>query len=207
MTLVAFRNLRTRLTVLYMGLFGIALMLVAVAVVTAITGSARTLVRDELTATGAVYGQIWESQSAQLRQGAAVLATDYGFREAIATNDEPTVLSALDNLRARQKVDGAMIVGVDGYATSTGIDLDAEAADTLWNGLNSGEIEAGVLTIGGQSYQAVSAPVMAPVLIGWVVFVERLDQVMVERPARHGIDLRQVMPAARLRPHQLQFMP
>ena len=171
-----FKTLRTRLTVLYMGMFGIALMLVAAAVFTAITGSARTLVRDELGATGAVYGQIWASQSAQLRQGAAVLAQDYGFREAIATNDEPTVRSALDNLRARQKVDGALILGVDGYVTAAGVEMDAATTDTLWNGLNGGDIDAGVLSIDGQPYQAVSAPVMAPVLIGWVVFVERLDQ-------------------------------
>lgn len=173
---IKFRNLRTRLTVLYMGMFGVALMLVALAVSTAITGSARTLVRDELGATGAVYGQIWASQTAQLRQGASVLAQDYGFREAIATNDEPTVRSALDNLRARQKVDGALILGVDGYVTAAGVDLDEATTDTLWNGLNGGDIDAGVLSLNGQPYQAVSAPVMAPVLIGWVVFVERLDQ-------------------------------
>ena len=171
-----FKTLRTRLTVLYMGMFGIALMLVALAVFTAITGSARSLVRDELGATGAVYGQIWQSETAQLRQGAAVLAQDYGFREAIATNDEPTVRSALDNLRARQRVDGALILGVDGYVTGAGVDLDAATTDTLWKGLNGGDIDAGVLSINGQPYQAVSAPVMAPVLIGWVVFVERLDQ-------------------------------
>jgi EAL domain-containing protein (putative c-di-GMP-specific phosphodiesterase class I)/GGDEF domain-containing protein len=173
---IKFKNLRTRLTVLYMGMFGVALMLVALAVSTAITGSARTLVRDELGATGAVYQQIWASQTAQLRQGASVLAQDYGFREAIATNDEPTVRSALDNLRARQKVDGALILGVDGYVTSAGVNLDEATADVLWNGLNGGDIDAGVLSINGQPYQAVSAPVMAPVLIGWVVFVERLDQ-------------------------------
>ncbi|MFC5342532.1 putative bifunctional diguanylate cyclase/phosphodiesterase [Brevundimonas staleyi] len=173
---IKFKNLRTRLTVLYMGMFGVALMLVALAVSTAITGSARTLVRDELSATGNVYQQIWASQSAQLRQGAAVLAQDYGFREAVATNDEPTVRSALDNLRARQKVDGALILGVDGYVTSAGVDLDTATADVLWKGLNGGDIDAGVLSINGQPYQAVSAPVMAPVLIGWVVFVERLDQ-------------------------------
>lgn len=176
MIITRFQTLRTRLTVLYMGMFGVALMLVALAVFTAITGSARALVRDELTATGAVYRQIWASQSAQLRQGAGVLAQDYGFREAVATGDAPTVRSALDNLRARQGVDGALILGVDGYATSTGVDLDEATTDTLWTGLNGGKMESGVLSINGQPYQAVSAPVMAPVLIGWVVFVERLDQ-------------------------------
>ena len=179
--MLRFRTLRTRMTVLYAGLFGIALILVATAVFTAITGSARGLVRDELTASGAVYGQLWESRSAQLHQGASVLAQDFGFREAVATEDEPTVRSALDNLRARQQVDGALILGVDGYATGAGLTLDEAATDTLWQGLNAGGIEAGVLTVDGQPYQAVAAPIMAPVLIGWVVFVERLDQAQMRK--------------------------
>jgi EAL domain-containing protein (putative c-di-GMP-specific phosphodiesterase class I)/GGDEF domain-containing protein len=171
-----FRRLQTRLTVLYMGLFGFALVLVAVAVVTAITGSAQTVVRGELSASGQVYDQIWKSRSDQLRQGAAVLAQDYGFRDAVSTNDEATVRSALDNLRGRQKVDGALIVGVDGYVTAAGLNPDEAAIDTLYKGLESGKADAGVLTIGDQPYQAVAAPIMAPVLIGWVVFVEHLDQ-------------------------------
>lgn len=172
--LFAFRNLRTRLTVLYMGLFGLALVLTAIAVVSAVTGSARRMVRDELSASGEVYAQIWASRSAQLRQGAAVLAHDYGFREAVATNDEATVRSALDNLRVRQGVDGALILLSDGYATSAGVTPDDAALDALFKGLESG-VDTGVITVGDQTYQAVAAPIMAPVLIGWVVFTDRLD--------------------------------
>ena len=173
---MTFRRLQTKLTVLYMGLFGVALLLVAVAVVTAVTNSAQGVVRNELSASGAVYGQIWDARSDQLRQGASILAQDYGFREAVATNDEATVRSALDNLRARQKVDGAMIVGVDGYVTAAGISLDDPTIDTLWTGLDSGRIDAGVLNVADQPYKAVAAPIMAPILIGWVVFIEPLDQ-------------------------------
>lgn len=175
LNLFSFRNLRTRLTVVYMGLFGLALLLAAIAVVTAVTNSARRVVRDEMTAAGAVYSQLWTARSSQLQQGAGVLAQDYGFREAVATNDEATVRSALDNLRSRQGVDGALILGVDGYATSTGLALDDAALDRLFNGLDSGRIESGVLNIDGQPFQVVAAPVNAPVLIGWVVFAERLD--------------------------------
>ncbi|MGV9010340.1 putative bifunctional diguanylate cyclase/phosphodiesterase [Brevundimonas sp.] len=170
-----FRYLRTRLTVLYLGLFGLALVLSAIAIFVAVSASARAVVREEMRASGAVYDQLWKARSAQLSQGAGVLAQDYGFREAVATNDEATVRSALDNLRARQGVDGALILGTDGYATSTGLALDDPTLDTLFKGLDSGRIEAGVLTIEGQPYQTVAAPVMAPVLIGWVVFAERLD--------------------------------
>lgn len=172
-----FRYLRTRLTVLYLGLFGLALALSAIAIFIAVSGSAYGVVRGEMRASGAVYDQLWKARSAQLSQGAGVLAQDYGFREAVATNDEATVRSALDNLRARQGVDGALILGTDGYATSTGLALDDATLDTLYNGLDSGRIEAGVLNIEGQPYQMVAAPVMAPVLIGWVVFAERLDAV------------------------------
>lgn len=174
-SLIRFRNLRTRLTVVYMGLFGLALLLAAVAVVTAVTNSAQRVVRDEMTAAGAVYSQLWTARASQLQQGAGVLAQDYGFREAVATNDEATVRSALDNLRARQGVDGALILGVDGYATSTGLALDDAALDRLFTGLDTGGIESGVLAIDGQAFQVVAAPVNAPVLIGWVVFAERLD--------------------------------
>lgn len=179
--MIRFKHLRTRLTVLYAGLFGIALMLVAVAIFTAITASARGVVRGELTASGAVYDQLWESRSAQLEQGASVLAQDFGFREAVATNDEPTVRSALENLSARQGVDGALLLGVDGYAVSAGAALDEAALDTLWTGLNGGQMSSGVLDLEGQPHQAVAAPVMAPVLIGWVVFVDRLDQAQMRR--------------------------
>lgn len=173
--LLDFRHLRTRLTVLYLGLFGLALTISAVAVVTAVSASAKGVVREEMRASGAVYDQLWKVRSAQLSQGAGVLAQDYGFREAVATNDEATVRSALDNLRARQGVDGALILGTDGYATTTGLALNDDTLDTLYRSLDSGRIEGGVLNIDGQPYQLVAAPVMAPVLIGWVVFAERLD--------------------------------
>lgn len=179
--MIRFKRLRTRLTVLCTGLFGLALMLVAVAVFTAITASARGVVRGELTASGAVYDQLWQSRSAQLEQGASVLAQDFGFREAVATNDEPTVRSALENLSARQGVDGALLLGVDGYAIAGGASLDDATLDTLWTGLNGGEISSGVLDLNGQPHQAVAAPVMAPVLIGWVVFIDRLDQAQMTR--------------------------
>ncbi len=178
--MIRFRSLRTRLTVVFVTLFAVALAVVGVAVTMAVGNGARTLVRNELAATGQVYEAIWKSRTDQLRQGAAVLARDFGFREAVATADEATVRSALDNLRARQGVDGALMMATDGYVTSTGITLDDAAADALWTGLNS-ETEAGVLTAGGRPFQAVAAPILAPTLIGWVVFVDRLDQAEMTR--------------------------
>ena len=173
--LLTFRNLRTRLTLLYMGLFGLALILSAMAVVTAVTSNARQMVRNEIASAGAVYGQLWEASSSRLRLGADVLTQDDSFRKAVATDDASGVRSALDNLRVRQGIDGAMILGLDGHATSAGVDPDAAAVAALFKGLESGDLETGVLTIDGRPFQMVAAPVNAPGLLGWVIFAERLD--------------------------------
>ncbi|MGZ9100643.1 MAG: HAMP domain-containing protein, partial [Brevundimonas sp.] len=172
---MAFRNLRTRLTLLYTGLFGLALILSAVAIVTAVTSNAQLMVRREIAAAGAVYGQLWESSSARLRESAGVLAEDDDFRAAVATGDARRVRSALAGLQARQGVDGAMVLDVNGHATSAGINPDAAALNTLLKGLQSGGMENGVLTVDGQLVQLVAAPVSAPAPMGWVIFARRLD--------------------------------
>lgn len=168
-----FKSLRLRLTVLYAGLFGLALLVAALAVYASISANARHQVERELSAGGAVFDRLWALRGRQLADGAAVLSRDFGFREAVATGDAPTVESALDNLRARLGLDRAMLVGMDGTVTG-GVGLNDAAASDLWYALDGGA-DGGVLNIAGQPYQAVASPIMAPELTGWVVFAVRLD--------------------------------
>ena len=55
-----FRSLRTRLTVLYAGLFAAAMLLISLAVYTAISNNAIRVVRGELTASGGVFDRIYK---------------------------------------------------------------------------------------------------------------------------------------------------
>lgn len=169
-----FTSLRARLTVLYAALFGLALLITAIAVYVSVGANARTQVERELASAGAVFDRVWAMRARQLTDGATVLSRDFGFREAVATGDAPTVESALDNLRDRLALDRAMLVGMDGTVTG-GKDLDEAAASDLWYALDGGAT-SGVLTIDGAPYQAVAAPILAPQLTGWVVFAVRLDQ-------------------------------
>jgi PAS domain S-box-containing protein len=170
-----FRLLRTKLTVLYTGLFALALVLVSAAVYGAVTENARHVVRDELTAGGAVFDRIWALRSEQLSQGAAVLSHDFGFRSAVATGDKATIQSALENLRGRLDLDLAFLVGLDGRVISTGdAGAEGEAADLLPQ-LQADDQASGVFTIGKSTYQAIATPVAAPTTIGWVVFARKLD--------------------------------
>jgi EAL domain-containing protein (putative c-di-GMP-specific phosphodiesterase class I)/GGDEF domain-containing protein len=170
-----FARLSTKLTVLYAGLFGVGLVAIALMVNTVISANAQRTVRDELAANGAVFDRIWALQEKHLGDSAAILARDFGFRDAVATRDVETILSALDNLRSRLEIDRAFLMTMDGAVV--GLDaLTTAEADSLWIALDARERAAGVLTIAGRPYQAVSAPVRAPDLIGWVVFAAELDR-------------------------------
>ena len=168
-----FRSLRTRLTILYASLFGAALILVSLAVYGAISTNATKTVRSDLAASGTVFDRVWTLRSEQLQDGAALLSRDFGFREALATGDRATIGSALENLRARLGADIAFVVGVDGQVA--GPRIAGIEASGIVAALQEEETASGVVVINGLPYQTISAPILSPALMGWVVFAVKLD--------------------------------
>ncbi len=171
-----FTRLRTRLTVLYAALFGVAMLLVSLSVFTAINRAAERQVRDELTASGTVFDRVWSLRSERLREGASLLSKDFGFREAVATRDNATIVSAMENLKRRFNIDRAFILGVDGRII--GADAAPMAADAakLTEAFFNANDPQGVVMLGGHPFQVMSAPVLSPDQIGWLVFAVRLDR-------------------------------
>ncbi|WP_425995927.1 EAL domain-containing protein [Caulobacter sp. DWR1-3-2b1] len=168
-----FNRLQTKLTVLYAGLFALALSLVAVTVYLAIAGNAQQTVRKGLAASGTVFDRVWALRTQRLRDGADLLSRDFGFRAAVATHDAPTVESAVANLRQRLGLDLAFVVGVDGDVV--GVDPAKLDIEKLWTALDAEDGALGVFVIDKAPYQVISAPIMAPTLNGWIVFAARLD--------------------------------
>jgi len=167
-----FERLQTKLTVLYAGLFGAAMILVSIAVYGAVTANAERMVRAELEAGGTVFDRLWALRSDQLHEGATLLARDFGFRAAMADGDAATIGSAVDNLKGRLGVDRAFVIGADGTVLSG----SPKAAEPVANALIDDDQASGVVIIQGQPYQAVSAPILSPNLTGWIVFASKLDQ-------------------------------
>jgi signal transduction histidine kinase len=171
-----FRSLRTKLTVLYAGLFALALSLVAVLVYAAVSTNAERAVRSELVTSGAVFDRVRALRVGHLQQSAEVLAHDFGFREAAATGDAATIGSALDSLRERSGADLALMVGADGHVVSAGDGWTAAAAPAIRKALERDEQAAGAVRIGTTLYQATSAPILTPTLSGWLVVAVRIDE-------------------------------
>ena len=176
-----FSRLQTKIVVVFAGLFCVAMLLAGSVVYAKISEIAARTVRTELQASGVVFDRVWDMRSSQLRDGANLLARDFGFREAVATRDDATIRSALDNLRDRLDLHLAFIMDMDGLVTGLDTPLDETQATALWTALDSDANAAGVIVIADQTYQAISAPIMSPTLAGWVVFATRLDAAEMRR--------------------------
>jgi EAL domain-containing protein (putative c-di-GMP-specific phosphodiesterase class I)/GGDEF domain-containing protein len=170
-----FTRLRTKLTLIYAGVFAGGLLLMAAAVYSAIADNARRVTGDELRTGGAVYDRVLALKSDQLQDGADVLVRDFGFRTAVATRDEATIRSALDNLKSRLDIDRAFLVDTNGTIHGDDGTAIAGGPAALWRALDAEDNASGVLMIGKQPYQAISAPILTPERTGWVVFAVKLD--------------------------------
>src|SRR5689334_11206705 len=169
-----FKRLSTELALIYAALFGAVLLLIAGAVWLAVEANSREAVKAEMSASSAVFDRLWKLRADQLSQTADLLAHDFGFRKAVATADEETALSALDNLQSRSTNDTAFIVDLDGRILSMDATLKGTTDRSLLAALNANPEASGVLMLGGAPIQAVAAPINVPTLIGWVVFGKKL---------------------------------
>jgi diguanylate cyclase (GGDEF)-like protein len=169
-----FRSLQSRITALYSATFGLVMILVAVAMQWAITDSAEDKVRAELVSSAAVIDRIWSMRSSELESVATPLALDFGFREAVATDDDATIRSALANIANRIDLPNAFVVRYDGRVVGMRPGQDSAYDAELWDQLDSGW-QAGALRRNGETFQAVAAEIRAPSLIGWLVLGRKLD--------------------------------
>ena len=169
-----FRSLSARLTAQFALLFAVAMLGISAALSTFIAGAASRQVESQLQSSGAVYDRLWQQRARELQGAAQLLARDFGFRAAVATGDTATMQSALHNAAARLRVESAFIVSLDGHVHGLANPRLVGEAEALWEPLDSGRV-GGVTMLGGSPRQLVAAPVMAPSLIGWVVFAADLD--------------------------------
>jgi diguanylate cyclase (GGDEF)-like protein len=171
--LPGFRSLRTRLAVLYGGLFTIGLVVLAVLAQAMIERSALGAANDELVTSASVYDGLWHERERSLVSAADVVVRDFGFRSAVASSDTATISSALDSLRRRVGVPEAVLVLADGEVIGNAGEVRGQIASIV--GAIDGERRSTVAASGGHVFRIVIAPVLAPVEIGRIAFILPLD--------------------------------
>ncbi|MBV2148501.1 EAL domain-containing protein [Sphingobium sp. AS12] len=192
-------TLTIRMTLFYGALFVAVTTLTLFGTRNAIEIYAENVIRREMNVGSALFDRISAMQLRQLGQGADVLASDFGFREAVGTGDAPTIESALHSLEGRFQLDHALFVRVDGTVMGDIKDLSRPEQDQLYDALDAGRTQ-GVVRWGSDSHIAAAAPVRAPILTGWVVFARNMGPADLNALAKlSSIDLHpQLMPLARV---------
>lgn len=167
-------SLRRKLTLIYSALFGLIILMVAGAVYVSIRYNAERSVERELGASVAAFEQLWTMSADHMSTSADVLAADFGFREAVASEDIETIASAAANTQARLKGFKVAVVFPDGrYVTSTA--EERQLPDSVYAALAEEERPSGVISLEGKYYQSVAVPIKAPSLVGWALFWTDLD--------------------------------
>lgn len=177
--ILRFGSLKLRMAALYAALFATVLAIILTIVGQGIARFAENASTRDLAANARVFDEILELRARQMRGTTDVLSRDFGFREAVATNDRPTIESALDSLRARSSGSSAFVVGYDANLTgSTGDQMPDPAS--LWEALDEGK-QFGVIMQGDRLALATASPVEVPDLVGWLVVTQPLDDAELAR--------------------------
>jgi diguanylate cyclase (GGDEF)-like protein len=170
-----FRSLKLRIAVVYAALFAAILTIVLLLAGNGIARFGEDSASRDLAANARVFDEIIELRAQQMRGSADVLSRDFGFREAVATGDEPTIDSALASLRERSRSEAAFVVDLDGTIVGSAAAALPPGAE-LWDALDGGQ-EHGIIQIGDKLALAAASPIKVPDTIGWLVLAQPLDAV------------------------------
>jgi diguanylate cyclase (GGDEF)-like protein len=169
-----FGSLTVRIAVLYAALFAAVLTVVVFLASGGLMQFAQASATRDLEANARVFDEILDLRAGQMGQSAEVLARDFGFREAVATRDNATITSALENLKARSNADLAFVVTLQGGIIAWDW-TRAPDPMKLWSRLDEGKTR-GIIKTRNQLALAAASPIEAPDLIGWLVIAQPLDR-------------------------------
>ncbi|MDI1309948.1 MAG: EAL domain-containing protein [Methylotenera sp.] len=186
-----FKSLNTRITFIFLVLILSIQIIGSIAIRFSIEKNARASVSEQLALGEKIFLSLLNQNSESLTQGARILAIDYGFRQAIASNDEETILSALNNQQKRlganisvfytssnfyptaddhQIVEGEKIYEVVKSAVTVLVETAQESGDFKSFAIFNNE-----------PYQLVAVPVKAPLTIGWVIMGFKIDNTLAKK--------------------------
>ncbi len=174
-----FGSLKVRIAVLYAGLFALVLGAIIVIAVTGLFRFGEANAARDLAANARVFDELLDMRARQMRGSADVLSRDFGFREAVATQDSQTIDSALASLKSRSHTEAAFVVSLDGALLASG-DARVSSPKALWAPLDQGR-QKGIIRIGGKLALAAASPIEAPDLMGWLVLAQPLDRAELDR--------------------------
>jgi len=169
---VHFRSFRSRLVVVFLGLFALIQATGYFAVTAFVRASARHTVDDELRLASTLFARQLDVRTQQLVAATRLLSGDFALKTAVATADHATTASVLENHRQRVDADVLMLAGLDGQVIA---DTQRPArhgvtfpAPHLLAEAEAGHAASDVVALGPHLYRLAVVPLLAPEPIAWL---------------------------------------
>jgi diguanylate cyclase (GGDEF)-like protein len=177
-------SFRKRLLVLIIGLSVVTQTVTLAAVLISTRHTVEARAAEELRSGGTLAEHLIGYRAGQLQQGVAVLAGDFGFREAVASGHNPTILSAAQNNAQRIGADLVLLLDTHGRVLASNAP-EAAAAGGAFVGLladaASQPDQSSFRVLGAHAYQFFLAPVRTPETIAWVAMGFVADDALAAR--------------------------
>jgi diguanylate cyclase (GGDEF)-like protein len=177
-------SFRKRLLVLIIGLVIVTQTVTLAAVLLSTRRTVEARAAEQLRSGGTLADHLIGFRSGQLANAVAVLAADFGFREAVASGHTPTILSAAENNAQRIGADIVLLLDTHGRVLASTAPAATDAGDSLAGLLEDASNVRDQPTFrvfGAHSYQFFVAPVRTPVTIGWVAMGFVADESLAAR--------------------------
>ena len=203
------RSIGARIIVLFLALLLAVQVASFVSLRASLSSHAHRTLSTRLVEGEQVLQTLLDRKAQTVTDGAQLLATDYGFREALNSRDADTIVSVLANHGARIGATEAAFLSTDFQLRATTAtharELAPLAAHLGTQAMASGHANA-IALLGGRPYQAVLVPVKAPLLVGWVLMAFPLDgQLLGDMRKLSGLDLTLLSRASAHEPWSVAF--
>ena len=168
---MTFSSLRTKLILILLVLLSLLATATGLATLSAMKRDSELQAGHILSVASKVLREALNNRAGQLSSSVQILATDFGFRRAVATAEQETIKSVLANHGSRINASLTLLLSPDGALLASS-DTAIKAADIAplfqqTQGNSTAPVND-ILHLAGQPYQLVLAPVRAPALIAWV---------------------------------------
>ncbi len=177
-------SFRKRLLLLIIGLVIVTQTVTLAAVLVSTRRTVEARAAEQLRSGGAFAEHLIRFRAGQLANGVAVLAADFGFREAVASGHSPTILSAARNNAQRIGADLVLLLDTHGRVLASTAPAAGDADLSLANLLEDvpgARDQPSFRVFAAHSYQFFFAPVRTPEIIAWVAMGFAADDALAQR--------------------------
>ena len=160
-----FDSLRSRLILLLLGMLVFMTVSMGYAALGAMQRDSAAQARQALDVASRVFQEALSNRAIQLGNSVRLVASDFGFRQAVALREQDTISSVLENHGSR--IDAALTVLLSqqgALIASSGQNVSPAQISQLFKDmrLSGQDSVSDIVHIGNNAYQMVMVPVKAP---------------------------------------------